>query len=90
MDEAPTDGSRILIKFVVFNWIKVRGGGFRGWEPVGTEIQEGRYFEGKWSRWCGTPRTSCTSTDKCLGWWPHPEGDDPVALTKAEYDEFLP
>lgn len=64
MNEAPTDGTRILI------WERTNGYCTKKMRYVSTGERwvEGWCYEGKWEEWCGSPTTHCTGTLDPLGW----------------------
>lgn len=77
MHDAPTDGTRVLIKATVFGFVPERhGSSFRIHKPVGTRWVECRFHDGRWQEWCGTANRQSTAAIQPIDWAPLPEGKE--------------
>lgn len=89
MEDAPRDGSRVLLKYHVYHYKRGRGKvGFAGgqWERDGEKWEEVRWISDKkatgsdphWEPWRGNPRTRSTRhvlDEDAIGWLPRPEDE---------------
>lgn len=66
MHEAPTDGSRVLLKVRV---VLSRG-------RAGTKWADARFIGGQWREWTGCHKTTPPRGLSPIGWMPHPEAEE--------------
>lgn len=77
MHDAPTDGTRVLIKSEVIGFVPERHGSpFRVHKPIGTRWVECWFHNGVWEEWTGRPGYPATREIKPLDWAPLPEGKE--------------
>lgn len=73
MDNAPKDGSRVLIQAVCYGYVPERQGShFRMHKPIGNRWVECRWVDGRWQEWLGREDRWCTGTITALAWAPLP------------------
>jgi hypothetical protein len=71
MGTAPTDGTRVLIKAVVYGFLPDRQG-FRSHRAIGSRWVECRYLAGCWQEWDGRMDRQTSATITPLAWAPLP------------------
>lgn len=74
MIDAPTDGTRVLIKAEVIGFVPERHGShFRVHKPIGTRWVECHFKGGRWQEWAGTANRESPKEITPLAWAPLPE-----------------
>lgn len=76
MIDAPTDGTRVLIKAQCHKWAPEKhGSAFRILKPAGHRWVECSYLDGRWQEWGGYAGKVVNSTITPLAWAPLPEDE---------------